>query len=573
MKKMAILFMYMILLQTSFNASAQIQVLYEPIVHVTREVSIMKGGIIILNDTLVFEAPLNTTMVLSSMDIGSPAYFSVERRFFYILTEEGRWERLTCEKTGRTDSLIDFYRIDLASPISLNQNKKLYIKTSYLSVKQIEWDVDEYTAVIPVYPTLDFNISSLTFNMNLPVNSEIVKLDSIISFTNTTINSVPKVIHVANNLPPLRNENVTLKYKPSSDDHYLLTVESLTQQSTILQGKVMFENIYRLKNRGDSLNKLVLKIPKNASEIKAFDSVGTLDLTHKTMEGNETYIELTVRLRSSLRQNDRLSLRVEYYVPEGEFLSNTDEEYYFNYPLKEYSFYVYNLSLIVTLPEGAKFSSSTPSPNKIQQASLFSQSVQFNLGSFAPFDRADLLLHYDRSIIWGIFRPLQWVLIGLVTVGSSYIVYRRRPKKVEKLEVPTASPDLNVLLEYYRERLVLLIEFEQLDEDLEKREVSREHFERRIAEITKRLNELRTLIRGIEDRLKSDQPRLVEKLKTIKSADIELENAVSDLRNLQIRFRVRRIPRTEYVKKRRDAMRRLSQARRRLEDAVLSCNK
>lgn len=566
MKKILVAFMCIMFLQASLNVSAQ--TVDEPVVSAMREVSIMRGGIVIVNDTLVFEAPANTAVTVSSIRVGYPKYLSVEKCSFYLLTEDERWERLPSEKIEVMDSMFIFYRIDLPTTVQLSQNKKLYVKSSYLSVKQVEWNVNVYSAVIPIYPALNFNISSFKFNMSLPVNAELVKLDSILSFINTTINSVTKVNHAASNLSPLRNENVTLKYKPSVDDSYLFEFESLTRHLTILQGKVLFEDVYSLKNRGSSLSRLVLKLPESASDMKAFDSVGALEASSKVIDGNETYTELNVRLRSSLRQNDRLNLRVEYYIPDGEFLTALNEKYFFNYSFKEYPFYLYNLSLAITLPEGASFSSSTPSPTKIQQESPFTQKIRFNIGSFAPSDRLELLLNYDRSIIWIIFRPLQWILIGVVVTGFFYIVYRRKPKRAEKLEAHTASSDLNNLLEYYKERLALLLEFEQMDEKLEKREVSREHFERRTAEITKRLNELRTIIRKVEDKLKAEQPNLVEKLKVIKNADMDLENAVTDLRNLQTKFRIRRIPRVEYINKRKEVMRKLSQARRRLEEII-----
>ncbi|MBS7631085.1 hypothetical protein KEJ47_05855 [Candidatus Bathyarchaeota archaeon] len=566
MKKILVVFMCIMFLQASLNVSAQ--TVDEPVVSAMREVSIMRGGIVIVNDTLVFEAPANTAVTVSSIRVGYPTYLSVEKCSFYLFTEDERWELLPSEKIEGMDSMFIFYRIDLPTTVQLSQNKKLYVKASYLSVKQVEWNVNVYSAVIPIYPALNFNISSFKFNMSLPVNAELVKLDSILSFTNITINGVTRVNHVASDLSSLRNENVTLKYKPSVDDSYLFEFESLTRHLTILQGKVLFEDVYSLKNRGSSLSKLVLKLPESASDMKGFDSVGALEASSKVIDGNETYTELTVRLRSSLRQNDRLNLRVEYYIPDGEFLTTVNEKYLFNYSFKEYPFYLYNLSLAITLPEGASFSSSTPSPTKIQQESSFTQKIQFNIGSFAPSDRLELLLNYNRSVIWIIFRPLQWILVGVVVAGSFYIVYRRKPKRAEKLEAPTASSDLNNLLEYYKERLALLLEFEQMDEKLEKREVSREHFERRAAEITKRLNELRTLIRKVEDKLKAEQPNLVEKLKIIKNADMDLENAVTDLRNLQTRFRIRRIPRVEYISKRKEAMRKLSQTRRRLEEII-----
>ncbi|MGB9622577.1 MAG: hypothetical protein ACPL07_01910, partial [Candidatus Bathyarchaeia archaeon] len=199
MKKILIVFMCIMFLQTSLNVSAQ--AVDEPIVNVARDVLIMRGGIIVINDTLVFEAPPNTSVTLSSIDVGYPSYFSVEKCSFYLFTEEGGWERLPCEKSEDVGSMFIFYRIDLPTTVQLSQDKKLYVKASCLSVKQVERNVSVHSAVIPVYPALNFNISSFSFNMSLPVNAKLVKLDSILSFTNTTINSVTMVSHVVSNLP------------------------------------------------------------------------------------------------------------------------------------------------------------------------------------------------------------------------------------------------------------------------------------------------------------------------------------------------------------------------------------
>jgi chromosome segregation ATPase len=153
-------------------------------------------------------------------------------------------------------------------------------------------------------------------------------------------------------------------------------------------------------------------------------------------------------------------------------------------------------------------------------------------------------------------------------IGSVYILRRRKPKGEKKPVTAPKRTDLDGLLELYKERIALLIELEEFDHNLDRKAVSREHFDRRMAEISRRQQEILRNISRLEVQLEASQPSISDKLQTIKNAEVDLERASNDLRSLDTRFRAKRISRADYAQKHREALKRLGQARRRIEQVI-----
>ena len=149
------------------------------------------------------------------------------------------------------------------------------------------------------------------------------------------------------------------------------------------------------------------------------------------------------------------------------------------------------------------------------------------------------------------------------------ILRRRKPPREKKL-IKVEAPKLSDFIVQSRERITLLREVENLEQELEEEKIGREQFEQRTAGVNRRLGELTRSLRKLGRTLEAEDPDLVERLREIRGAEEELERIIQDMRNLDVRLRARRVSRKDYERRRRERLKRRSQAIKRIERTLES---
>jgi Asp-tRNA(Asn)/Glu-tRNA(Gln) amidotransferase C subunit len=537
-----------------------------------RNVEVMEAGLLTINDTFTLRAPLGETLTISSFKVGFHSSFIDERRVFEVL-QDGAWKLLDYNETNIQVSGFREYELKLPTSVTLTDTSSFKIRAWHLFINRVSWENSSYVARIPIYPMFAYKMSSFTFNLTLPPGAV---LDDIISsqpFTNSSAGDIWSVGYVASVLTWFQNDNVSIVYKPSFSDEYLLDCELLKRGVSIFDGGLRIEDAYVLINRGASIGSFHLKLPSGASDVGAWDGIGTLNVEYIAAKANQTSGDLFVIPRSSFNPINRWSFTVGYTLPSEGRLASAGDKFTLTYPVYGFPQFVHDLELTVTLPEGGEFIASDPAPSSVIQISSLVKQANMDFSSVAPFDRPQATVEYGRSIFWSAFRPLQWVLIAAGAIGSVYILGKRRRVQEEKEEKKPAAVKRSKMEEFvrlYKERLALLVELEELEQGVEQKKVGREHFERRSAEIALRQRDLLTNLSHLEAALETEEPAFAGKIEDIKKAEGEVERANTDIRNLDTRFRARRITRQDFEQRRKEALRRRRGARIRVEQLIAS---
>lgn len=538
----------------------------KPIVHALREVEILNAGLLTMNDTFTLEAPHGAQVQVTSLLVGFHASFTDERRSFHVW-EDGNWQPLGYEETGLGDPRFYGYEVTLPSPVVLEGGRTLKIRASHLFVNRVSWGVGGYSARIPVYPATPYNLSSFVLQVTLPEGVELKEVDSPLVFTNSSEGGLWTLRHEVEALTPLQNENVTITYTPAPEDEYLLDCELLQRGISIQPNSLQLEDTYVITNRATAIRRLHLKLPQDASTIGASDGVGPLKVTHDVVEGDGGYVDLYVSPRSAVSQWNRWSFTVKYSVPRRGHIESEGGRFTLTYPAAGFPHYIRSLVVVATLPEGGSFIVSDPEPTSVEKTSAFTRQALIDLGGVTPYERPEVVVEYSRSVLWLAFRPLEWALLAAGAVAGVYIL-RRRKRVMKEKPVEIKRSDLEDFLDLYRERVALLAEQEKLEREVERKEIGRERFEQRSAEITRRQQGLLRTLRRLRGRLEAADPRMSERLRGIRGAEAELERVNTDLRNLDVRLRTRRVSRRDYRRRRREYLKRRSRACRRIEQAI-----
>ena len=246
---------------------------------------------------------------------------------------------------------------------------------------------------------------------------------------------------------------------------------------------------------------------------------------------------------------DRWGFTVSYTVPRGEHVTTTGGVSTLTYPNNDFPFYARELVAVVTRPE--------------------TESLSLEYGALLRTERPEIVADLPSASIMPTVRPVAILLVAAVAIGASMILRRREPPK-EKKVIKVEAPKLSDFVVQSREHIALLREVESLEQELEEGKIGRDQFEQRTAGVNRRLVELTRSLRQLGRTLESEDPDLVERLREIRGAEGELERISQDMRNLDVRLRARRVSRKDYERRRRERLRRRSQAIKRIERALES---
>ncbi len=552
------LLIMLILLQMIPTAYTQEAALY---IEADRGVEVIGAGLLTLNDTFTLSAPQGSRVVIERFALGLTKGFEVERRSFYLL-EEGEWKPIE-EVEDVEDPTTDarWVHLRLPRPFTIGGGADLTLKASYISYGWITSSGNLHRALIPVYPMLPIEIALFNFTMLLPRGAGLVEISSPVTITNSSEGGLWILSHRGEELPPFRNQTVTVSYQPASGEEQILDYE-LLRSIRISRWSLEIEDNYIINNRGPTLNYIKIRVPKDSSEFKARDAAGPLTLSYSEGEGHG---ELQVFTRTPIGEGERMSIWVEYSLPSGGRMEGGWDRYTLRYRVDAPPSYVRKGLLRFILPEGGSLLSSSPEADLLRPASLLSQEASFELGGIMPGEGLEIVLEYSWPIIFSALRVAQWFLIAACVIAPIYILRRRRGEAKPREERPKELESYRAI---YLDRIALLAELEELQEGFERKEVGREHYEKRLGEITRKQGELLREARRLRARIEEREPGLSRRMKVIEEDEEELRRIDSELRALETHLRSRRIGRGEFEKRRRALMRRMRQARTRLEGDV-----
>lgn len=567
MRRTAAILLIILTLVSLSTQAIEAEVALQPIASVQRDIKIIKSGIIFMNDTFTLEAPSDSVIMVTEVQVGFQSFLTDERRRFEIW-QDNSWKEASYSESNLGDERFHGYEIQLSSPVTLQDGVTLKFRASYLFLNEVSKVSSGYSTLIPVYPAIMYNISNFKLHVLLPSGAEFLEVSSALNFTHVVSEGLWTLEQESEAIGPFTNENATITYAPSQDDEYLLDYEKLGRHVIIKQGSIRVEDTHTIINTGGDINSYHIRIPSNSSNIKAKDGVGPLSVRVEEAGEGEDYVDVFISPRAAFRGGDRWSFTVGYTLSKSEYLTSEEGTSTLTFSVYGFSYYVRELSAVVTLPEGASLVISEPEFSSIKKTGLHSD-VFIELGVKLPSEQPKVVITFNQSIVWSVVRPLGLLLTIFGVIGSVYIMRKRRhveerkPAEVKRLK-------RSDFLDHYMERLSLLSELEVLERNLEAKEVSRDRYNRRTAEINRRQGELKRILRQLSKAIEVEYPDLVNPLKEVRRAEGEIDRVNDDLRNLEVRLRARRVSRRDYGRRRRDHLRRRSRAVRRIEQALSS---
>jgi len=530
-----------------------------PTIDVEREVMIGEAGMTLITDIFTLQSPLGRSLATTGFWTGLPEQYVSEHRQFDVWKDD-QWQTLPYEETLRENFTGYFTRV----PDALLPSEDIVkVRASYIGIDWVFQAGSVFGITFPLYPALEYNISSASLHVELPPSAIYASMSPIVNFTRYTEDGVYMLDYESENIDQYSTESVTLSYTPTPWDEYLLECLSLEHHVTIGSNTLRVEDSYSIKNRGTYIFDYHVLLPLGATDIKARDRVGPLSVEVEEMPENATYVSVNVVPRSTWLYLDLWGPTISYSLDKEDYLVKEGGSNTAVYSVPGFPFYIHDLSVVFTLPRGGEYMSAQPAPISTEKTGSRTD-VTFDLGSLIPYEEPEVSLGYTVSPIAAYIQPLSVLLVLAIVVGVIYLTRKRGSRVVEK-KVVEEKPKIASYLANYVERIALLNEHIQILED---EDSDGDVQVQRLADINRRLGQLERSLKQTGSALEETEPDLNDYLRQIRRAEEEVSRVNEDLRNLDVRLRARRISRRDHQRRRESRLNRQRQAVKRIEKAI-----
>jgi hypothetical protein len=528
------------LLSSTYIVSSESEQL---VVDADRSVKVINGGIIFITDVFTLSTAEGSEVVLNDFWMGFSDLITPERSSFEVL-ESDSWKEIDSSVQGIQG--IPGSRIEFAVPITLRAGTTLTIQASYLSLDSVSGTSVSYTALLPLFPVLEHTISHYQLEVELPPSAIFEQAISPINMTEVEVGDHWNVNYQGENITSNSPVDVRIVYTHSTDDELLLIMENASRGITVKSSSLAIEDSYSLTNIGPIVYRFPLVLPLDAGNIKARDGVGPLEIIVTESDASKA---VAVQTRAPVMRGDRWVFSITYTTENGEHVSTAGGASHISYPNIELPHFIREIEATVSRVE--------------------SDVVRLTYDASLQSERPPIEADVPSGSIMPTVRPVAIVAaLGLVIVAIFFLRRREKTVKVEvtiEVEVPT----LKEFIDIQRDRISLLNAIGSLEAELEEGKIEKDQYERLTAEHNRGLKTLVDSLKLIEKEL-SDEPELSDALKNIEQAEGELTRIASDLRNLDVRLRTRRVTRRDYDRRKKDRIRRRELAINKIEKAIES---
>jgi hypothetical protein len=531
---------------------------------VTHSVQIREGGLVIINDTLKLSS--ESGGLLQNFSLGFPFQYSFNLDYCFAYDASNPDVQFTVERDvglGR----LGFYGINVIfpEPVNIGDGESYSFTVVFVFSNLISSETSvTFNATFPMYPSLTQTASACNVTVILPRNSnysDSIFEDEDLNFTLTTLESRQILRHTKDSLDNFQYKPAWLEFNITEYVTPMININEVKREIKLNQwGDLQLSDFYNITNKGPTTTSLTVILPKGTSGISARDEMGNLSVLFRK-ENATTPPNATITFATTLEKNNTTSFTVTYRLPWKEYVNQYNwRDYNLTFTFfEQFSWTIRELTVSLTLPEGAEFESSSVNElvDKLVLRGLnftynvkedvFQETVTFTFFNVTPFHNLDFNFAYKYLIFWASFRPTLWMGVLVVAVGAIAFLWRV-PKAPEVPIIPVPEEDFRSFVEAYEEKTRILSELESMEEKLRKGRIPRRRYKVRKRMLEGRLSALSRELTDLREKIRAAGGRYANIMRRIEVAETMLEGVETDIRRVETRYRRGEISKGAYGK-------------------------
>jgi len=527
-------------------------------VKIVHFVDVRESGLLVMNDTVTLSTATGESLEpVQSFALGFPFSYRTNLVHAFAHEEGNQSLRLGLELNTGTGR-IGFYGVTVnfepAVDISNGNSYQFSVVFVFdgsvaLSVFPIEdTTVTSYNASFPAYPSLQYDAQEIDVKVAIPASLEYTQSSygkEGINLTRTTEGSRDIHSFIKRNLTAFSDQSAWIYASRTGGSPQFLDFQEVERQIEILgDQQIAVSDSYKVLNKVGELNRINLRLPKEALAVLAYEELGPIQESNLATEQSGEYTNITLTFTATYEENEEIHFSLHYKLPwEDHVTKQGFDGFLVSLSLLENPDQaIRKLTVTVALPEGAVLGSSSkgPSRNSLQNAA-FSTSFTYAFENATPFHDMSVSFAYQRHVFWESFRPTVWVGTFVFAVGALIGAWRTyRPPVAAPL--PTAvtavrTDDLKGFVSNYDEKRRLLKEAAALEAAARKGKMPRRQYKVRKMTIDGRMSSVSRELVALRDKLRVASPRYAELMRQLEVAETELQAAEAEIDRAEVRYR------------------------------------
>jgi hypothetical protein len=328
-------------------------------------------------------------------------------------------------------------------------------------------------------------------------------------------------------------------------------------------GSIYITNAYYITNIGNKTSDVEVGFPEGAYDFAARDEMGRIEESTE----NET---VTVNLREVLYTTETEKFYLSYRIPWQKYITQQNG---LNYNLdftffERFNWTIGKLTVSITLPKGAEFTSSTPlDPHNIEKGA-FQETVTFTFSNVTQLEDLKFDIEYGYLVFWASFYPTLWM--GILIIIASVIAFLWRAPKATTFPMVSVPPeDLRSFVEKYEEKTRIMAERESMEEKLRKGSIRRRRYKVRKRMLEGRLSTLSRDLSNLGGKIRGVGSKYANIMRQIEVAETIFDGVEKDIRRVEARYRRGEISKGAYGKLVEEYHNRMEKARTTIDGVLL----
>jgi hypothetical protein len=491
---------------------------------VDHTVKVLSNGFIMVNDTITTSAPASGSFL-----IGFPHKYGLQTLHCVAYKASDRSSVLSVTLDVPLENYVGFYGVRVDMPDSAPQVFTVEFILSNSLVTQDSQNSTVFTVDFPAYPSLTEPVALCNGLVTLPLGAEYIK-GTVAAFNYTT-----------NNLAAFSYNTSTVTFGLGENMIQLFEIRQLNRQISInaFSDVEVFDSYYVTNDAQSSAVSVDVILPPNSTVPTAEDQFGR---SAQILLIDSLPIRYRVNLTLPAEPGKSSRFTVVYNLDKNVYSKPQDEANKFAYEItqfREITYYVDEVSVVISMPEGARLLSSPALGFYGVDKGMFADAATIQKQNFVSLDSFPVEIEYEYNPLWIAFRPTLWVW-SIALVGCAIFIVSRRPKAPGTAALPSGvarlrPENLKTFVDSYEEKMRILSEIDALEARVQKGRIPRRRykvqkktFEMRLATLSRDMGELK-------ENMRASGGHYADLIRQLEVAETEINDAEASIKNIEAR--------------------------------------
>jgi hypothetical protein len=494
------------------------------ITRVDHTVKVLSNGFVLINDTVTTSASASGPFL-----IGFPYKYGLKMLHCIAYGTSDRSSVYPVTLNVPLENHVGFYGVRVDLPDGAPQAFTVEFILSNSLLTQDSQNATVFTLDFPAYPSFTKAAALCKGLVSLPLGATYVR-GTLGAFNYTT-----------DNLAAFSYNASEVTFASAENTIQLFEIKQLERQMTVNEfGDIGISDSYHITNNAQSTMVSVdVILPRNSTVPTAKNQLG-LPTQILLIDSNPIKYRVDLTLRADPGKSSEFI--VLYSLDKNAYSTPQNEAGKSAYKITQFddlTYYVDQVSVTLSLPEGAKLSSRPVTGFYGVGKGPFADEATIQKQDFVWLDSFPVEIVYEYNPVWTAFRPTLWVW-SIALVGCAIFAVSRRLNASVTVIVPSRGArlrpeNLKTFVDSCEEKMKIRAEIDALEARVQKGKIPRRRYKVQKKTLEMRVDTLSRNLGELKESMRSAGGHYADLMRQFDVAETEINDVEANIKNIEAR--------------------------------------